>query len=141
MERVSHLREEIPPGKTLKKAIRMNILIRVLVTSLAAFAAAYILPGVSIRGYATAIVVAVVLALLNVLVKPLLVILTLPITVVTLGLFLLVINAVIILIASHFISGFHVSGFWAALFFSILLSLLTSAMYRLGRTRETRERA
>ena len=119
----------------------MNILIRVLITSLAAFAAAYILPGVSMSGYTTAIVVAVVLALLNVLVKPLLVILTLPITVVTLGLFLLVINAVIILIASHFISGFHVSGFWSALFFSILLSLLTSAMYRLGRTRETRERA
>lgn len=114
----------------------MNILIRVLITSLAAFAVAYVLPGVSIDQYLTAIVVAVVLALLNVLIKPLLIILTLPITVVTLGLFLLVINAVIILIASHFISGFHVTGFWSALFFSILLSLLTSVLYRLGGTRD-----
>lgn len=111
----------------------MTILIRVLITSLAAFAAAYILPGVHIDQYLTAIILAVVLALLNLVIKPLLVILTLPITVLTLGLFLLVINAVIILIASRLIPGFHVEGFWAALFFSILLSIITTVLDRLGR--------
>lgn len=110
----------------------MNILIRILVTSLAAFTAAYLLPGVHINQYTTAIVLAVVLALLNVLVKPVLIILTLPITIFTLGLFLLVINALIILIAAHFIRGFRVDGFWWALFFSIVLSVITSILNRLG---------
>lgn len=110
----------------------MSFLLRILVTSLAAFAAAYLLPGVHIDQYITAIILALVLALLNVVVKPVLIILTLPITLFTLGLFLLVINAVIILIASHFIGGFHVNGFWSALFFSILLSIFTSVLSRLG---------
>jgi putative membrane protein len=111
----------------------MNILIRILITSLAAFAAAYLLPGVHINQYTTAIILAIVLALLNVIIKPILIILTLPITVVTLGLFLLVINAVIILVAAHFIGGFRVEGFWWALFFSIVLSVITSFLNRLGR--------
>lgn len=110
----------------------MNILIRILITSLAAFAAAYLLPGVHINQYTTAIILAIVLALLNVIIKPILIILTLPITVVTLGLFLLVINALIILIAAHFIRGFRVDGFWWALFFSIVLSVITSILNRLG---------
>jgi putative membrane protein len=110
----------------------MNILIRILITSLAAFATAYLLPGVHIDQYLTAIILAIVLALLNVIIKPILIILTLPITIFTLGLFLLVINAVIILIASHFIKGFQVDGFWSALFFSILLSIITSVLSRLG---------
>ncbi len=112
----------------------MGILIRLLITSLAAFAAAYLLPGVHIDHYSTAILLAVVLALLNIIVKPILIILTLPITVITLGLFLLVINAVIILIAGHFIGGFHVDGFWWALLFSILLSLISGVLSRLGRS-------
>lgn len=111
----------------------MSILIRILITSLAAFAAAYLLPGVHINQYTTAIILAIVLALLNVIIKPVLIILTLPITVVTLGLFLLVINALIILIAAHFIGGFRVDGFWWALFFSIVLSVITSVLNRLGR--------
>jgi putative membrane protein len=111
----------------------MNILIRILVTSLAAFAAAWLAPGVHIDQYSTAIVFALILGLLNFIVKPILVILTLPITIFTLGLFLLVINAIIILIAAHFIGGLHVSGFWAALLFSILLSIFTAVLHRLGR--------
>lgn len=110
----------------------MNILIRILITSLAAFAAAYLLPGVHIDQYTTAIILAIVLALLNVIVKPLLILLTLPITLVTLGLFLLVINALIILIAEHFINGFQVDGFWWALFFSIVLSVITSILNGFG---------
>src|SRR5690625_2304797 len=110
----------------------MNILIRLLITSLAAFAAAYLLPGVHIDQYTSAIILAIVLALLNVIIKPILIILTLPVTIFTFGLFLLVINAVIILIAAHFIAGFQVDSFWWALFFSIVLSVITGFLNKLG---------
>ncbi|MDH3381912.1 MAG: phage holin family protein, partial [Flavobacteriaceae bacterium] len=74
-----------------------------------------------------ALILAVVLGLLRIFVKPLLILFTLPVTVFTLGLFLLVINALIILIADHLVKGFHVDGFWYALLFSILLSMFQSA--------------
>jgi putative membrane protein len=73
---------------------------------------------------------AVVLGLLNIFVKPLLIILTLPITIFTFGLFLFVINALIILLAAKFVNGFRVDGFWWALLFSLLLSILTSFLYK-----------
>src|SRR5690348_5234489 len=104
----------------------MNLLLKILITALAAFAAAYLLPGVHINHFSTALILAVVLALLNAIIKPVLIILTLPITVFTLGLFLLVINAFIILMASQFVGGFEVEGFWQALLFSILLSIISS---------------
>lgn len=90
---------------------------------------AYILPGVEVVNYGTAIIVALVLGLLRFIVKPILVFLTLPITVVTLGLFLLVINACIILMADYFVSGFSVANFWWALGFSLLLSFLQSILF------------
>lgn len=89
------------------------------------------LPGVAVAGYLTAIIVAVVLAILNIIVKPILVLFTLPVTIVTFGLFLLVINAVIILLADAFISGFNVDGFWVALIFSLLLSIVQSILFSL----------
>lgn len=110
----------------------MNILLRILVTSLAAFIAAWITPGVHIDRYTTALVFALVFGLLNFFIKPILVILTLPITIITMGLFLLVINAIIILIAAHYIHGLHVAGFWSAFLFSILLSIFTSVLHKLG---------
>jgi putative membrane protein len=70
---------------------------------------------------------------LNAIVKPLLVILTLPITIITLGLFLLVINAAIILLGDYFLEGFKVDGFWWALLFSILLSVVSSILYSIGK--------
>jgi len=88
----------------------------------------YLLRYKKIPWYA-AIIVAVVLGLLRVTVKPLLIFFTLPATIVTLGLFLLVINAVIILLADYFVDGFAVSGFWIALLFSLLLSLFQSFLY------------
>lgn len=87
---------------------------------------AWLLPGVHIDDYFTGIAVALLLAFLNAILKPLLIIFTLPVTVVTLGLFLLVINAVIIQIANSMISGFDVDGFWWALIFSFVLSMVTS---------------
>jgi putative membrane protein len=92
---------------------------------------AHFLPGVSVSGFVEALIVAVVLGLLNVIVKPILVILTIPITIITLGIFLFVINACIILLADHFIDGFSVNGFWTALLFSVLLSVCESIAYSL----------
>ena len=109
----------------------MNTLLKVLLTALAVIVLANILPGVAVTGYLSAIIVALVIALLNMFVRPLLVFFTLPATIVTFGLFLFVINAIIILLADKLIDGFAVSGFWAALFFSILLSIFRSALFSL----------
>lgn len=102
----------------------MNLIIRLLLNAVAVVVLAHVLNGVYVDGYVTAIIVAVVLSILNLLVKPILIILTLPITIVTLGLFLLVINALIILLADKLIDGFGVTSFWTALLFSVLLSIL-----------------
>jgi putative membrane protein len=87
--------------------------------------------SVDVANFTTAVIVAVVLGLLNVLVKPILVLLTFPVTILTLGLFLFVINAVIILICSRLVDGFRVNSFWTAMIFSIILSICQSIMYRL----------
>ncbi|MDT7829597.1 phage holin family protein [Pricia sp. S334] len=109
----------------------MKLILRVLLSGLAVVILSKILPHVSVDSYFTAIVVAIVLSLLNLIVRPILVILTLPVTILTLGLFLLIINAIIILLADNLISGFSVDGFWWALLFSLLLSFLQSLLYSL----------
>ena len=107
----------------------MKLILRILLSALAVVILAKILPGIGVDSYTTAIIVAVVLSLLNFVVKPLLVILTLPVTVLTLGLFLLIINALIILMADSLIDGFQVQSIWWALLFSLLLSFLQSIFY------------
>ncbi|MGI9525972.1 MAG: phage holin family protein [Weeksellaceae bacterium] len=105
----------------------MNLLINLLSTAIAAYVLAqYILSGVHINDFMSAIVFALVLGIVNALVKPILTVLTIPVTVLTLGLFLLVINALMIQLASYFVDGIHVDTFWWALLFSILLSFLSS---------------
>jgi putative membrane protein len=104
----------------------MKFLTQLIVSALAVIVTAMILPGVHVDNALTAIIVAAVLAFLNTILKPLLVILTIPITVLTLGFFLLIINACIIMLAAKIVDGFHVNGFWIALLFSLLLSLVTS---------------
>ncbi|MEP3838236.1 MAG: phage holin family protein [Algibacter sp.] len=106
----------------------MNIILKLLLNAVAVFALAHLLSGVHVDGYVTAIIVAVVLSILNLFIKPLLVIFTLPATILTLGLFLLVINGVIILLADQFINGFSVTNIWWAILFSILLSILQSLL-------------
>ena len=103
---------------------------RIVVTSVLAFALSYLLSGIHIDTFWTAIIVAIVLGLLNAVVKPILIFLTLPITLVTFGLFLFVINALIILLTARLIDGFGVDGFWWALLFSLLLSILSSLLYK-----------
>lgn len=108
----------------------MRFLLKILITTINAFILAHILPGIKIDSFFTAIIVAVVLAVLDAFVKPLLILLTLPATILTLGLFLFVINAVIILIAENFVKGFKVESFWFALLFSILLSFFNSFVHK-----------
>jgi putative membrane protein len=98
--------------------------------------ATYILSGVHVNSTATAILVAVVLGLLNTFVKPILIILTIPFTILTLGLFLLVINVLIIKWTSELVPGFRVDGWWSALFFSIIVSLVSSFIEGLVRNNE-----
>ncbi|MFM2326990.1 MAG: hypothetical protein RIR31_1192 [Bacteroidota bacterium] len=104
--------------------------IKILVCAVNVFILAYILPGIEIKDMLTALIVAVVLSFLDAIVKPLLVLLTLPATLVTLGLFLFVINACIILIDAHFVGGFKVESFWHALLFSVLLSFFNSFVHK-----------
>jgi putative membrane protein len=111
----------------------MNFIIRILVTALVAYGLTYILSGIHIDKFTTALILALVLAVLNAIVKPILVILTLPITILTLGLFLFVINALIIMLGSRLVDGFKVDGFWWALLFSILLSVVSSILYSAGK--------
>ena len=89
----------------------------------------YFLPGAEVSSFLTAIIVAVVLALLNLFIKPILIVFTLPVTIVTFGLFLLVINAIIVLLADAFVGGFNIDGFWTALIFSLLLSFIQSLLF------------
>ena len=109
----------------------MKLIFQLLLTALVVLVLAEVLPGVGVDTFTTSLIVAVVLALLNVLVKPILVFLTLPATLITFGLFLLVINAVIILLVDYLISGFTVDGFWWALLFSFLLTLAQSVLFKL----------
>lgn len=102
----------------------MKYILRLLLSAAAVVLLSYVLPNVSVDNYLTAIFVALALSLLNFIVKPILVLLTLPITIITFGLFLLVINASIILFADYFVDGFSVDGIGWALLFSLLLSFL-----------------
>ena len=109
----------------------MKIFLKIVLTALAVVILANILPGVRVDNYGTAILVAITISLLNMFVRPLLIFFTLPATIVTFGLFLFVINAVIILLASKLVASFAVSGFFTALLFSILLSLFRSFLFSL----------
>jgi putative membrane protein len=102
----------------------MSFIVKVLLSSFSVIVAAWLLSGVHIYNYITALLVAFVLAILNMIVKPILVVLTIPITIVTFGLFLLVINALMALLASSLVPGFYIQGFWAALWFSLIVSII-----------------
>jgi putative membrane protein len=102
-----------------------DAIVRLLLYSVAVLITAYILPGVQVESFLVAVLAAAVLALLNAFVKPALILITIPVTFFTLGLFLLVINALVILLASAIVPGFEVEGFIWALLFSIILSFFS----------------
>jgi putative membrane protein len=108
----------------------MRLILRLLVAAAVAFLLARFLPGVHVDSYLTAIWFAVVLGLLNAILKPLLIIVTIPITIVTLGLFLFIINTITVLLASNLVHGFTIDSFWHGLLFSFLLSLITSILFK-----------
>ncbi|RPD50987.1 MULTISPECIES: phage holin family protein [Chitinophagaceae] len=114
----------------------MGIIFNILATAAAALIAAYIIPGVTIADVKTALLVALVLALLNTFVKPILVVLTIPVTIVTLGLFLLVINILIIKWTASIVDGFNVEGWFAALLFSLVVSVVNSIFTGLAKKSE-----
>jgi len=92
--------------------------------TLSVMVASYIIPGVNVKGFFTAMWVALFIGIVNVLVKPFLIFITLPINILTLGLFTFVINALLIMLASSVIKGFDVKGFWIAMIFSVVLSVI-----------------
>jgi putative membrane protein len=112
----------IPPRPTPSWGVRL------IARTLAAFGTAYILPSVDLDQFTTAIWLAVLLALLNSTLRPLLILLTIPLTVFSFGLFLLVINAGLVMLASDWVEGFSVEGFWSALAFSLLYSTISSLL-------------
>ena len=104
----------------------MRFIVRILVIAAISYGLSKVLSGIHVQDFWTAIVFAVVLAILNTFIKPILVILTLPVTIITLGLFLFVINAILVLLASKFVTGFGIDSFWWGLLFSLILSFVTT---------------
>lgn len=104
----------------------MSLLLNWLISAVVIIISAYVIPGVQVGNFGAALITAIVLGILNAVVKPLLVLLTLPVNILTLGLFTLVINAIIILIAAQIVPGFKVDGFLAALIFAVVVSLISS---------------
>lgn len=111
----------------------MKYVINWAVMTLAVFISAEIIPGVEVDTIWTAFITALVLGIINLFLKPILLILTLPINIFTLGLFTLVINALLVLLASNYVDGFTVTGFWWALLFSIVMSIVNSGLHQLGK--------
>src|SRR4030065_2587475 len=99
----------------------MEIIGKLLINTLAVLITAFLLPGIVVKNFFTALSVAILLGLLNIFLKPILVILTIPISIFTLGFFVFIINALIVLLVSHFVPGFEVKNIWWALLFSIIL--------------------
>jgi len=118
----------------------MKFILKLLVSSLAVFFGAYILDGVYLNGFPTAILVALLIGFLNAFLRPVLIILTIPITLLTFGLFLLVINAAIILLADYVLTGFTVDSFFTAVIFSIMVSVITWLLEAIANPKSKRER-
>ena len=106
----------------------MRLLLTWLINALALLALKYILPSITVDSFVTALIVAVVLGLINTLVRPIFVILTLPVTILTLGLFIFVINGLLFWAAGSFVPGFHVDGFWSGVFGAIIYSVISWAL-------------
>jgi putative membrane protein len=118
----------------------MHFLVKLMLSSIAVLVASYIIPGISVPDIKTAVVVAAVLAFLNAVVKPIMVILTIPITLLTMGLFLIVINGLLILLADYIVDEFNVSGFIPALLFSLFMAIVNAIFESLVKDRRKEDR-
>lgn len=111
----------------------MSIIFNWLLSAIAIMISAYVLPGVHVAGFTVALILAVILGVINAILKPILLVLTLPINILTLGLFTFVINAFLVLLAASLVKGFSVDSFWWALAFSLVLSLVNGFFHQLSR--------
>lgn len=103
-----------------------------LIYSIAVYATAQLLPGVTLNSFMTAVVVTIILGIVNAFVKPVFILLTLPVSILTFGLFTFIINALMILLVDAVIAGFEVRSFWWALLFSLVLSVMSAAIFSLA---------
>ena len=111
----------------------MNFLINLLISGIAVFITAYVLPGVTLeQDIVTILIVAVLLGIANSVIKPILHLLTFPITIVTFGLFAFVINALMVMLVDYFVAGFSVDNFLWAIAFSVVLSIVSSVLRKIG---------
>ena len=117
----------------------MNFLFKIVISTLAILVTSYFLPGVHVDNGITALILAATLSFLNAIFKPIMIVLTIPITIFTLGIFLIFINAIIILFADYIVDGFSVDGFWWAFIFGIILSFVTSIFESLGKSKNKEE--
>lgn len=118
----------------------MTIVVRIVINALALFFVAYLVPGVAISGFGSALVAAIVLGLVNATLRPILLILTIPINIMTLGLFTFVVNALMLMIVSKVVVGFAISGFWYGLLGAILLSIVSTILSGLAGVGDRRRR-
>lgn len=107
----------------------LYFIVWLLINALGVYVTAAVLPGVRLRGFGTAVLVALLLSVVNALVRPLLIILTLPLTILTLGLFLLVINALMVMLVDALLDGFSTRNFWWALLFSVVLAVVNMVLF------------
>jgi putative membrane protein len=117
----------------VKKKKKPGLLASLIVNTLSILIVSYLLTGVQVSSIQTAILVAIILGVLNVTVKPFLILITIPITIMTLGLFLIVINVIVLMIADSFIGGFNVNGFLWAVLFSVLVSIVNGVLFELSK--------
>lgn len=108
----------------------MGIIIKWLIATVAIIITSYLLPGVTVSGFLAAVIAAAALGIINAILKPILVILTLPVNILTLGLFTLVINALLVMLMAMIVAGFEVKNFWWALLFGVILSVITPILSR-----------
>ncbi len=106
----------------------MRLLLVWLINAVALLALKYIMPSITVDSFVTALIVAVVLGFINTIIRPIFVILTIPVTILTLGLFLFVINGLLFWAVGSFVPGFHVDGFWAGVFGAIIYSIISWAL-------------
>ncbi|HTK00831.1 MAG TPA: phage holin family protein [Bordetella sp.] len=106
----------------------MSLILVWILNAVALLVVAYLLPGIAVASFGSALLAALVLGLLNMLVKPVLVLLTLPITIVTLGLFLIILNALLFWFAGSILKGFQVNGFWWAVIGAVLYSIISGLL-------------
>ncbi len=109
----------------------MKFILRLLIVALALVLVTYIVPGIYVSGFMPALIAAFLLGILNAIVRPVLILITLPITILTLGLFIFIVNAGLFLFVASFVDGFYVTGFWNALIGSILVSIISGIVNKL----------